>query len=653
MIKQTKYKIFNVILIPLIILSFFLVLFSFYYYYNFKKNTELFEYGTAKNNSKTITHKVNKYFEKLEIITNTLVADLNTGKINYENIPKTLKKIAKKNPEIYGIAVAFEPFAFRQDKKLYSPFYFKNKLGDFRLVDISDKYDYTQKSTKKINTSWYNSVIKKGKNWIEPFYGSRSGAYLVGYGKTFHKKNNKTGKRELAGIVIVDYTLEGIRKALLSFDLDEKNSLIILAEDGKFISHPNIDYCGNKGILDLANDLNSWKLKTFASKIIKNKNSSVEIFNPQIGHSQLYFSTPVKCNEKWSVITTYDKTLTQSEKIKSKHLEILFGLSALLFITLVCFYFLVRKPHSRTVQIITITILSFSILYLISFILMTNTSADNDESINIYDQEELQNFISSSTKDITNSDVKKILYVHVGVQILSLQFTSRNTVDISGFIWQKTPIDRSNNISYDFFLPGSAGNAKIEKVFERKRNNFMTILYEFSTKLQYSDTGAQYPFDKSKIELSIWPKEFDQHTIFIPDFMAYDYLDPAMKPGIITKNITGNWEISKSYFSFVPYPLDASLGYLEYMKRHIKPYILTYNIKVKRNIWPPFISNILPCIIIAILVFMLISFFARNKEKLNDTGTVFHSLRYFGITNFCCPYAWKALYNRNWRNKLY
>ena len=261
---------------------------------------------------------------------------------------------------------------------------------------------------------------------------------------------------------------------------------------------------------------------------------------------------------------------------------------------------------------------------------MTNTSADNDESINIYDQEELQNFISSSTKDITNSDVKKILYVHVGVQILSLQFTSRNTVDISGFIWQKTPIDRSNNISYDFFLPGSAGNAKIEKVFERKRNNFMTILYEFSTKLQYSDTGAQYPFDKSKIELSIWPKEFDQHTIFIPDFMAYDYLDPAMKPGIITKNITGNWEISKSYFSFVPYPLDASLGYLEYMKRHIKPYILTYNIKVKRNIWPPFISNILPCIIIAILVFMLISFFARNKEKLNDTGTVFHSLRYFG-----------------------
>ena len=92
MIKQTKYKIFNVILIPLIILSFFLVLFSFYYYYNFKKNTELFEYGTAKNNSKTITHKVNKYFEKLEIITNTLVADLNTGKINYENIPKTLKK---------------------------------------------------------------------------------------------------------------------------------------------------------------------------------------------------------------------------------------------------------------------------------------------------------------------------------------------------------------------------------------------------------------------------------------------------------------------------------------------------------------------------------------------------------------------------------
>src|SRR5512139_1952901 len=46
-----------------------------------------------------------------------------------------LRTVVEKNPEIYGAAVAFEPYAFGKETPYFAPYFYKAKNGNVEFLD--------------------------------------------------------------------------------------------------------------------------------------------------------------------------------------------------------------------------------------------------------------------------------------------------------------------------------------------------------------------------------------------------------------------------------------------------------------------------------------------------------------------------------------
>ena len=95
------------------------------------------------------------------------------------------------NPDIYGIAVAFEPYVFHQ-KALYCPYVYRGKNG-FIAVNIEDIYNY-------LHWDWYQIPNELRKPvWSEPYYDEGGRIIMSSYSVPFYGVAGN--KRKLAGVL--------------------------------------------------------------------------------------------------------------------------------------------------------------------------------------------------------------------------------------------------------------------------------------------------------------------------------------------------------------------------------------------------------------------------------------------------------------------
>ncbi|HPS12780.1 MAG TPA: cache domain-containing protein, partial [Prolixibacteraceae bacterium] len=105
-----------------------------------------------------------------------------------------VKQEVANNPEIYGAALAFEPYSIEPSKKYFSP-YFYRKGDSIAFKNIGDEaYDY-------FSMDWYQIPKQLNKPmWSEPYYDEGAGNALM---STFSVPIYKTinGKREFIAIL--------------------------------------------------------------------------------------------------------------------------------------------------------------------------------------------------------------------------------------------------------------------------------------------------------------------------------------------------------------------------------------------------------------------------------------------------------------------
>lgn len=179
----------------------------------------------------------------------------------------------------------------------------------------------------------------------------------------------------------------------------------------------------------------------------------------------------------------------------------------------------------------------------------------------------------------------------IKLDIDTIEFLGANNVKITGMIEHK------NNLKNNFFFPDATEYD--EKIIVLNED---VVVKQFSIILRENFEYNKYPLDSNIIWLRIRSSSYDNKKIIIPDVDKYDNLVFVSSNSGINKDIVLNgWDIKGSFFSFNEYAPEK--------------HELLYNICLKREMLNPFISTILPILIILIIIFGILILLEEDKNE--------------------------------------
>lgn len=141
-------------------------------------------------------------------------------------------------PLIHGAAVAFEPYQFKEQQRLFAPYVYD---GDLKAIDISTvAYDYTDG-----NWDWYSRVQQSGHSgWSEPYVDSGAGNHAM---TTWSTPLLRDGS--FIGVATVDLRLDELSREIASQLVDQR--FMVMSPSGRFVAHSDPAQTAGAGLDDL------------------------------------------------------------------------------------------------------------------------------------------------------------------------------------------------------------------------------------------------------------------------------------------------------------------------------------------------------------------------------------------------------------------
>lgn len=305
------------------------VIFAAIFSYNYLVSRRMIQKGIEENSANLITTTTSR----IEVLlTSTQKVPQNAANLlentNYDETElfKVIYAIVEKNPEIYGAAVAFEPYAFDRNKKHFAPYFYRNGGGiNFKYLDRF--YDYFQ-------WDWYQIPRElEQPQWTEPYFGEGGGILMSSYAVPFYRVVD--GTRKLTGIVVVDISLEELRDIVSSIRILKSGYGFLISKNGTFVTHPIKEHIMNETIFSVAEQRGDNMLREAGRKMIRGESgySVNPVKSAVTGKSCIMTYVPIKSNG-WSlgVLFPYDELMADITNLN--HVVIALGVLGLILLAL-------------------------------------------------------------------------------------------------------------------------------------------------------------------------------------------------------------------------------------------------------------------------------------------------------------------------------
>lgn len=252
---------------------------------------------------KRVTAEINRMNAVIEAVQKTpqdLAYILEFHDTSKDEVKILLESVLFNNPELYGSAIAFEPYSNHKDTLFDSRYMYRNvdQLVFTNLNDSSYNYFYRD---------WY--LIPKTLNkaiWSEPYYDEGGGYFLMStYSVPFYKFDGKDEK--FYGIVTVDVSIEWLTRTVEAVGRTLNGKAYLISENGTILSAPNKDLIFHETLFTLAKELNLPVLRKIGRELQHGKSGHIKL-EKVINNEQGYaFYAPIKAN-KWGLIILIPKS---------------------------------------------------------------------------------------------------------------------------------------------------------------------------------------------------------------------------------------------------------------------------------------------------------------------------------------------------------
>jgi sigma-B regulation protein RsbU (phosphoserine phosphatase) len=303
----------------------FIITFSFYHRFSMKIIKKNVREHAESLTSEMVT-KISKVIISIEKVPENMRYYLENSSYDKEKLKKLIRAVVHNNEELFGSAVAFEPYAFDKDLRYFAPYFYKVN-GQIWSTYLDKFYDY-------FDWQWYK--IPKELNhpvWSEPYYDKGGGNIIMEtYSVPFYR--TESYKKIFTGVVTADMSLEWLQEIVSSMKIFKTGYGFLISQKGTFITHPVKDYIMTETILSIAKKNNDEKLQQIGHKMIKREEGFVKIRDFYTGRESFLYYTPL-LSQGWSlgIIIPYENLMEDINSLNKMIISL--GIGGLSFLLLV------------------------------------------------------------------------------------------------------------------------------------------------------------------------------------------------------------------------------------------------------------------------------------------------------------------------------
>jgi len=219
-----------------------------------------------------------------------------------DSMYEATKRIIMVNPKVMGSFLAFEPYYYPQEGRLFEPYAYKDD-GSIHITNLADKegVDYP-------NNPIYIKMLKDDEPfWSDPYDHEDDGVdkLLSTYSYPLHDKNG-----HIVAMSGIDISLEWLGDTLNNRHIYPSSFILLLTESGKLISRPPSNHVKGQDadkVVSLINDstVRRSDSRSGHSKVIRFKNDNGE-------HATVFYAN-LKGKPHWQIaVVCYDKEVYEN-----------------------------------------------------------------------------------------------------------------------------------------------------------------------------------------------------------------------------------------------------------------------------------------------------------------------------------------------------
>jgi len=323
----------------------FIVIFSYNYFIT--RNTVIKNLNAiAGNLTESTVTKVDRTLLAVAKIPDNLAPIIEQTNLTMDEIKRLLRIVVENNPEIYGTAIAFEPYYEGRSEKYYS-FYAYRENGEVVLTTLgNDAYDY-------YTMDWYQIPRETNQPyWTEPYYDEGGGNIIMStYSVPLYK--NRKSDPVFIGILTADISLTWLRELIDSIHVFETGYGILISQNGTIVTHPVEEMIMNASIFSLAEEYEIPQLRELGRKMIRRESgfSTEEYKNLHTGKLSWISYKPIPTNG-WSlsVIFPVDEFMEDARRLNYVIIGLGSGGLVLIFLLILLISRSITRPLRRLSQ---------------------------------------------------------------------------------------------------------------------------------------------------------------------------------------------------------------------------------------------------------------------------------------------------------------
>jgi len=237
--------------------------------------------------------KIDNVLGGVEKVAAFFARDLSDRAPNSAAMTKQMEGLVQANPEIYGVAVAFEPRAFDGRSRFYAPYIHRGPEGMQRIFIGGAEYDYFTKDWYQISRELDRSL------WSEPYVHEGAGGALVStFSVPFYRAG--PGGRRLAGIVRVDVSLDWLQSLVGGLMPEREGYSFLISRNGVFVTHPRKEYIMRESVFSLADAAQDEELRRIGRHMVWSGKGFVPLKGSTFGRDAWMFYAPLP-SIGWSI----------------------------------------------------------------------------------------------------------------------------------------------------------------------------------------------------------------------------------------------------------------------------------------------------------------------------------------------------------------
>jgi hypothetical protein len=218
------------------------------------------------------------------------------------------------------------------------------------------------------------------------------------------------------------------------------------------------------------------------------------------------------------------------------------------------------------------------------------------------------------------------------VYVQSLEFEGANNVKVTAYVWQHYLKGEHAGLHRGFVLPEATSPTVTEAYREMESPQDPGCLADNKTRdcaelvgwyvaatLRQDFDYSHYPLDLQQVWFRMWHTDFRDNVVLIPDLDSYSRPNPKATPGVQKPFVLPGWEVEESWFSLNDHEFNTNFGDSRALGGNSKSELF-FNMRIKREFLNPFVSRIIPLVLVSILMFLIVLISTKSSDESEWLG---------------------------------